>query len=90
MESLWRVKKNLMQNLENWFLRYHAWSFSRDLLSGLCKRSLYYRYIGTALRKSKDVDTYTLKQMKNLNSKYALEGMLIHGVIENQIGQHYS
>jgi len=78
-----------MPNLENWFFRYNAWSYSKHRLFDLCKRSFYYRYIGTALKESLDFDIYKLKRLKDLNSKYALEGLLIHGVIENQIGQHY-
>jgi len=78
-----------MPNLENWFFKYNAWSYSKHRLFDLCKRSYYYRYIGTALKESKDFDIYKLKRLKDLNSKYALEGLLIHGVIENQIGQHY-
>jgi CRISPR/Cas system-associated exonuclease Cas4 (RecB family) len=78
-----------MPNLEPWFFRYNAWSYSKHRLFDLCKRSFYYRYIGTALKESKDFDIHKLKRLKDLNSKYALEGLLIHGVIENQIGQHY-
>jgi hypothetical protein len=77
-----------MPTLENWFFRYNAWSYSKHRLFDLCKRSYYYRYIGTALKESKDFDIYKLKRLKDLNSKYALEGLLIHGMIENQIGQH--
>ncbi len=78
-----------MVNFENWFFKYNTWSYSKHRLFDLCKRNFYYRYIGTALKESTDFDTYKLKRLKDLNSKYALEGLLIHGVIENQIGQHY-
>ena len=78
-----------MVNFKNWFFKYNTWSYSKHRLFDLCKRNFYYRYIGTALKESTDFDTYKLKRLKDLNSKYALEGLLIHGVIENQIGQHY-
>jgi len=78
-----------MVNFENWFFKYNTWSYSKHRLFDLCKRNFYYRYIGTALKESRDFDPYKLKRLKDLNSKYALEGLLIHGVIENQIGQHY-
>jgi CRISPR/Cas system-associated exonuclease Cas4 (RecB family) len=78
-----------MPLLEPWFFKYNAWSYSKHRLFVLCKRSYYYRYIGTALKESKDFDIFRLKRLKDLNSKYALEGLLIHGVIENQIGQQY-
>ncbi|MEA1993661.1 MAG: PD-(D/E)XK nuclease family protein [Euryarchaeota archaeon] len=78
-----------MTKLENWFYRYNAWSFSKHRLWGLCKRAYYYRYIGTALRESEELDIEKLKMLKNLNSRFALRGKLIHEVIENQIGQYY-
>jgi CRISPR/Cas system-associated exonuclease Cas4 (RecB family) len=78
-----------MANLEDWFFRYNAWSFSKHRLWILCKRAYYYRYIGTALKQSSIFDIYKLKQLKNLNSKFVLQGSLIHEAIENQIGQHH-
>ncbi len=77
-----------MVNLENWFFKYNAWSFSKHRLWNLCKRSYYYRYIGTALKESSTYDIYRLKRLKDLNSKYVLQGFLIHEAIENQLGQH--
>jgi CRISPR/Cas system-associated exonuclease Cas4 (RecB family) len=78
-----------MVKLENWFFKYNAWSFSKYRLWNLCKRSFYYRYIGTALRESPNFDIYQLKRLKNINSKYVLQGSLIHEAIENQIAQHH-
>jgi CRISPR/Cas system-associated exonuclease Cas4 (RecB family) len=78
-----------MVDFEDWFFRYNGWSYSKHRLFQLCKRSFYYRYVGTALKESKIFDIKKLKRLKDLNSKYALEGLLIHNVIENQIGQHY-
>ena len=43
--------------LEDWYHRYNGWSFSKHRLWNLCKRAYYYRYIGTALKESKDLDT---------------------------------
>jgi CRISPR/Cas system-associated exonuclease Cas4 (RecB family) len=78
-----------MANFESWFFKYNNWSYSKHRLFNLCKRYFYYRYIGTALKNSNDFDIYKLKRLKDLNSRYALEGLLIHSVIENQIGQHF-
>lgn len=82
-------KLRTMTNFENWFFKYNNWSYSKHRLFALCKRYFYYRYIGTALKESNNFDIFKLRRLKDLNSKYALEGSLIHGVIENQIGQHY-
>lgn len=76
-----------MVTLESWFFRYNAWSFSKHRLWNLCKRSYYYRYIGTALRESPNFDIYLLKRLKDVNSKFVLQGSLIHEAIENQIAQ---
>ena len=77
-----------MVELEDWYHRYNGWSFSKHRLWNLCKRAYYYRYIGTALKKSKDLDISRLKKLKELNTRFALQGLLIHEVLENQIGQH--
>jgi CRISPR/Cas system-associated exonuclease Cas4 (RecB family) len=78
-----------MVNLENWFFKYNAWSFSKHRLWNQCKRSYYYRYIGTALRESPNFDVNKLKRLKVINSKNVLQGSLIHEAIENQIAQHH-
>ncbi len=78
-----------MVNLEPWFFKYNAWSYSKHRLWNLCKRSFYYRYIGSALIESNDFDIQKIKILKNLNSKFALQGLLIHEIIENQINQHH-
>ena len=78
-----------MVELENWFYKYNAWSFSKHRLWGLCKRAYYYRYIGTAMKESEDLDILKLKRLKDIDPRFALQGKLIHEVLENQIGQHY-
>ena len=78
-----------MKDLEDWYYKYNAWSFSRHRLWNLCKRAYYYRYIGVALKNTKEINVQVLKELKNLNSRFALQGKLIHEIIENQIGQHY-
>jgi len=78
-----------MVELEDWFYKYNAWSFSKHQLWGKCKRAYYYRYIGTAMKKSEGLDTLRLKKLKDLEPRFALQGKLIHEVLENQIGQHY-
>jgi CRISPR/Cas system-associated exonuclease Cas4 (RecB family) len=78
-----------MVELEDWYYRYNAWSFSKHRLWSLCKRAYYYRYIGTAMKESEELDIPKLKRLKDLDPRFALQGKLIHEVLENQIGQHY-
>lgn len=76
-------------NLEPWFFKYNSWSYSKHRLWDLCKRHYYYQHIGPALKESENFNVFRLKRLKELTAKYALEGLLIHEAIENQIGQHY-
>lgn len=78
-----------MTRLQDWFYKYNAWSFTRHRLWGGCKRAYYYRYIGPALHSSPDFSVYRLKQLKKLDSKFVLQGKLVHDAIENQIGQFH-
>jgi len=75
--------------LEDWFFNYNFWSFSKHRSWYLCKRYFYYRYIAPALRQSSNFEIFKIKRLKDLNSKFVLQGSLIHQVIENQIGQHH-
>lgn len=76
-----------MVELEGWFHRYNKWSFSKHRLWNECRRQYWYRYIGTAMRTSDDVDVARLKAMRGLTPRAALEGMLVHDAIEKQMDQ---
>jgi CRISPR/Cas system-associated exonuclease Cas4 (RecB family) len=76
-----------MTKLQNWFYRYNAWSFTKHRLWGQCKRAYYYSYIGTALQGSRDFDVHKLKQLKKLDSRFVLQGKLVHEVLEYQLEQ---
>ncbi|MDY6965564.1 MAG: PD-(D/E)XK nuclease family protein [Halobacteriota archaeon] len=78
-----------MVELESWFYKYNAWSFSKHRMWKSCKLAYYYRYIGTALKSSKDIDVMVLKRLKDLKNKFAVQGIIIHEVLENQMGQHF-
>jgi CRISPR/Cas system-associated exonuclease Cas4 (RecB family) len=78
-----------MQNLEDWFFKFNSWSFSRHQLLNYCKRAYYYRYIGSALKSSKVLDIEKIKRLKGLDSKFVIQGKLIHEAIEDQITEHY-
>lgn len=76
-----------MAELEDWFHKYNSWSFSKHRLWGQCKLSYYYRYIATALKSPKNLDIPKLKKLKDLTPKFALQGKLLHQVLENHIEQ---
>lgn len=74
-----------MVQLQNWFYRYNAWSFTKHRMWNECKLAYYFRYIGTALRNSETLNVSELKRLKDLYSKNVLLGMLVHNTLENQI-----
>jgi CRISPR/Cas system-associated exonuclease Cas4 (RecB family) len=76
-----------MTNLQSWFFKYNAWSFTKHRLWRQCRRAYYYRYIGTALQSSKEFNIAHLKSLKDLDSKSVLQGKLIHEVLEAQMDQ---
>jgi len=78
-----------MAKLQGWFHKYNAWSFTKHRLWGQCKLAYYFSYIGTALENSTDYDVKELKNLKDLDSKFVVQGKLIHEIIENQIGQYH-
>ena len=75
----------IMPELEDWFEQYNGWSFSKHNLWNTCKLAFYYRYIGTALKVSDNIDIKKLKELKELSGKHMLKGKIIHDIIENQI-----
>jgi CRISPR/Cas system-associated exonuclease Cas4 (RecB family) len=79
-----------MQNFEDWFEKFNAWSFSGHQLLNRCKRAYYYQHIASALKSSPDLDISKIKRLKkDLRSKYVIQGSLVHDAIEDQITQHY-
>ena len=78
-----------MIELESWFNKYNAWSFSKHRMWNSCKLAYFYRYIGTATRNPTEFDVYQLKRLKDLKNKFAIQGIIIHEVLENQMGKHF-
>ena len=75
-----------MADFEDWFEKYKGWSYSKHNLWQRCKLAFYYRYIGTALKRSDNFDVEKLKVLKGLNPKNAIKGKIVHEIIENQVG----
>lgn len=78
-----------MTRLQDWFYKYNAWSFTKHNLWRQCKRAYYYQYIGPALQNIKYSERQQLKQLKRLDSRFVLQGKLVHEVLENQLEQHH-
>lgn len=77
-----------MVKLQNWFYKYNAWSFTKHRLWKDCKLAYYFSYIGTALINSQTLNIYQLKKLKKLDSRFVIQGKLIHDIIEKQISNY--
>lgn len=77
-----------MTQLQNWFYKYNAWSFTKHRLWRQCKRAYYYQYIAPALKITGNLEKQKLKQLKNLDSRFVLQGKLIHDILEDQIAMY--
>lgn len=78
-----------MVRLQHWFYKYNAWSFTRHRLWKDCKLAYYFSYIGTALTASSTININQLKKLKKLDSRFVIQGKLIHDVIEKQIHNYH-
>jgi CRISPR/Cas system-associated exonuclease Cas4 (RecB family) len=71
--------------LQDWFHKYNGYSFSRHRQYNLCKRTFYYRYIARYLVDPGTLSVPRLKRLGELNSRYMLQGKLVHDIIEKEI-----
>jgi CRISPR/Cas system-associated exonuclease Cas4 (RecB family) len=78
-----------MVQLQGWFYKYNAWSFTKHRLWQECKLAYYYHYIARALQSPTNISVYKLKRLKGLDSRFVLQGKLVHEIIEQQIGQYH-
>src|SRR5271157_5128324 len=73
--------------IEPWFYRYNGWSYTKHRSYGLCKRMYWYANVAPATGGFPGSIATAAKLLKGLTSKYAIRGLLVHQVIENQLGQ---
>lgn len=74
-----------MAKLQSWFSKYNAWSYTKHRLWGTCKRAYYFNYIGAALEWPTEIDVAKLKSLKKLDSRFVVQGKIIHEIIEKYI-----
>ena len=70
------------------FFEYNGWSFSGHRLWNQCNRAYYFQYIAHHVNEPPNFNRSELYDLRKRNSKYFLQGQLVHEVIKNQIGQH--
>lgn len=79
-----------MTQLQDWFHKYNAWSFTKHRLWKQCRRAYYYQYIAPALQDIGYSKRQKLKHLKNLNPRFVLQGKLVHDILEKQIAKHHT
>jgi len=74
--------------LQNWFYKYNAWSFTKHRLWKDCKLAYYFSYIGTAISYHQTINANELKRLKKLDSRFIVQGKIVHDIIEQEIGNY--
>lgn len=77
-----------MVELEAKFFEFNNWSFTRHRVWNKCRRQYYFEYIASYLKPPTSVDANKVKQLKNYNSRFVLQGQLIHDILNDQIQLH--
>ena len=79
-----------MIKLKDWFYQNNSWSHTKHELWHRCKRKYWYQNIAPYLVDPGSLDVGKISMLKSLTPKYALQGRLIHEILENQMKQHNS
>lgn len=77
-----------MVELESGFFRYNSWSFTRHRIWNRCKRQYYYDYIVSYLKPPAPVDANKIRSLKAYNSRFVLQGQIVHDILNEQIKLH--
>lgn len=77
-----------MVELEKPFFDFNFWSFTKHRTWNRCPRQYYYEYIALYLKPPVPIDVNKIRVLKEYNSRFVLQGQLIHDIINNQIKIH--
>jgi len=77
-----------MVELDNFFFQTNSWSFTRHRVWNRCQRQYYFDYIAPYVNPPAIVDANKIRLLKVLNSKFVLQGQLIHEILNEQIKLH--
>jgi len=77
-----------MAELEKRFFENIFWSFTKHRIWHRCKRQYYYEYIAPYLKPPAPVDVNKIRTLKEYNSRFVLQGQLIHDILNDQIKIH--
>jgi CRISPR/Cas system-associated exonuclease Cas4 (RecB family) len=74
--------------LDKFFFDSNSWSFTRHRIWKRCKRQYYYEYIAQYVKSQALIDSNKIRLLKVLNSKFVLQGQIIHYILNKQIKLH--
>jgi CRISPR/Cas system-associated exonuclease Cas4 (RecB family) len=74
-----------MPDLDPFFFKINSWSFTKHRVWNRCRRQYYFDNIAQYVKSGAVVDPEKIRWLKNYNSKFVLQGQLIHEVIDEQI-----
>ena len=77
-----------MAELDNYFFKNNFWSFSKHRIWKRCRRQYYYDYVAPYLKSPRPVEANQIRLLKNYNSRFVLQGQIIHEILDQQIGLH--
>jgi CRISPR/Cas system-associated exonuclease Cas4 (RecB family) len=74
-----------MPELDPFFFKIDSWSYTRHRVWNRCQRQYYFDYIAQYVKTGAIVDPEKIRGLKAFNSKYVLQGQLIHDILNEQI-----
>ncbi|MFY9982962.1 MAG: PD-(D/E)XK nuclease family protein [Methanoregula sp.] len=77
-----------MPELDPFFFTINTWSFTKHRVWNRCQRQYYYEYIAPYVKSGAIVDPEKIRYFKNFDSKFVVQGQLIHDIIDQQIQLH--
>ena len=83
-----RPQQNHMSDLDPFFFTINTWSFTRHRVWNRCQRQYYYEYIAPYVKSNSIVNPEKIRYLKNFDSKFVVQGQLIHDIIDQQIQLH--
>jgi CRISPR/Cas system-associated exonuclease Cas4 (RecB family) len=74
-----------MVELDKFFFEINSWSYTRHRTWNRCQRQYYFDYIAPYVKPPALVDANIIRLLKAFNSKFVLQGQLIHDILDEQI-----
>ncbi len=74
-----------MPELDPFFFKINTWSFTKHRVWNRCQRQYYFEYIAQYIKSEAVVNPEKIRWLKEFDSKFVLQGNIIHEIIDEQI-----